>query len=137
MKISPNDPCPCHSGRKYKKCCRPYHAGKAAPTPQALMRARYAAYALDDAAYIMATTHPDSDHHMANTTKWEAQIRAFTRNEFATLEVISAEGDRVHFIATIISAGQPIETEEYSLFKQVAGRWFYFASLEADDTGSA
>ncbi|HHD72452.1 MAG TPA: zinc chelation protein SecC, partial [Epsilonproteobacteria bacterium] len=26
-KYSPNLPCPCQSGRKYKKCCALYHKG--------------------------------------------------------------------------------------------------------------
>src|SRR5437867_3549203 len=43
--------CPCHSGKKYSECCEPYHQGLPAPTPLALMRSRYAAYALQNAEY--------------------------------------------------------------------------------------
>ena len=34
MKVSRNDPCPCGSGRKYKKCCLREDARRAAPDPQ-------------------------------------------------------------------------------------------------------
>ncbi|MDD2950112.1 MAG: YchJ family metal-binding protein, partial [Sulfuricurvum sp.] len=60
MKISPNAPCPCHSGEKYKKCCQPYHKGILPSNAQKLMRSRYSAFALELSNYIMATTHPNN-----------------------------------------------------------------------------
>ena len=43
--------CPCGSGRSYAACCRPAHDGSVPPpTPEALMRARYSAFALGDEA---------------------------------------------------------------------------------------
>ena len=50
-------PCPCGSGAAYGACCGRYHAGEPAPTAEALMRSRYAAYALGDAAYLRRTWH--------------------------------------------------------------------------------
>jgi preprotein translocase subunit SecA len=29
VKVGPNDPCPCGSGKKYKKCCRDKDLGRA------------------------------------------------------------------------------------------------------------
>ena len=52
--------CPCQSGRPYDQCCGPCHRGEPAPTPEALMRARYSAYALGDAAYVQSSWHPDT-----------------------------------------------------------------------------
>ncbi|MEL6269373.1 MAG: YchJ family metal-binding protein, partial [Chloroflexota bacterium] len=66
--IPPNAPCPCDSGKKYKKCCRVYHMGVPAPTPEKLMRSRYTAYAAGNMTYIMATTHPESECHLAAVT---------------------------------------------------------------------
>ena len=48
--------CPCGTGRQYKACCREYLTKEKIPnTPEALMRSRYTAYALHDAAYLQAT----------------------------------------------------------------------------------
>ena len=51
--------CPCHSRKRLRRCCGPLLAGRAAATPTALMRSRFAAYALGRTDYILATTHPD------------------------------------------------------------------------------
>src|SRR5947208_1479091 len=61
-KQGPNEPCPCHSKKKYKKCCGPAHGGTPAPTPEALMRSRYSAYVLGLAEYVLDTTSKDSPH---------------------------------------------------------------------------
>ena len=62
MRPPPRD-CPCHSGLRYKACCAPFHDGAhEAPTPEALMRSRYAAFALGLGEYLVRTlpsTHPD------------------------------------------------------------------------------
>src|SRR5580692_1348054 len=64
-KLSDTTPrqCPCHSGRRYAACCRPMHrAEREAPTPEALMRSRYAAYSLGLGDYLvntLAEAHPD------------------------------------------------------------------------------
>ncbi len=52
-KPSPNLPCPCGSGLKYKKCCQKYHKGALPSTALLLMKSRYSAYALGLADYIM------------------------------------------------------------------------------------
>jgi SEC-C motif-containing protein len=53
--------CPCRKKSEavaYDECCAPFHAGTAVPpTAEALMRSRYAAFALGDAAYLKATWH--------------------------------------------------------------------------------
>ena len=51
--------CPCGSGRRFADCCGVYLSGGSqalgAPTPEALMRSRYSAYACGDDAYVLAT----------------------------------------------------------------------------------
>jgi SEC-C motif-containing protein len=54
-------PCPCGSGAAYGACCGPRHAGTAtAESPEALLRARFTAYANEMVEYIADTTHPES-----------------------------------------------------------------------------
>src|SRR5690606_6815057 len=52
--------CPCGSGRAYDGCCGPLHDGAPAPTAEALMRSRFAAFALGLDAYVLASWHPDT-----------------------------------------------------------------------------
>ena len=57
------DVCPCGSGFSIPKCCGQYHAGQLEPTAEAVLRARFTAYALGGpmaGAYIVNSTHPRS-----------------------------------------------------------------------------
>ena len=118
MRVGPNDPCPCGSGGKYKRCCGPLHDGVPAPTPERLMRSRYAAYALGRTAYILDTTHPDSPHHEGDRAAGAAEV----------VEA-SERGDEgfVRFVARIEQDGRPGVIAENSRFLRVGGRWRYVA----------
>ena len=45
--------CPCGSGKNFLACCGSLHNGASATSAEALMRARYSAYARGDTAYLM------------------------------------------------------------------------------------
>lgn len=55
--MSPSS-CPCGTDRAYSECCGLFHAGAVPATPEELMRSRYSAFAVRDAAYLLATWHP-------------------------------------------------------------------------------
>lgn len=129
MKISPNDSCPCGSDKKYKKCCRRYHNGMKIPTPTDLVRARWSAYALNDADFIMDTTHPDNEDYEENRDNWRVRIEAYSlRNIFKTLEIVPAEDDKVSYRAEILDfTNQPVTITEDSVFAQIDGAWKYLS----------
>lgn len=129
MKISPNDYCPCGSAKKYKKCCRRYHNGMKIPTPTDLVRARWSAYALNDADFIMDTTHPDNEEYDENRARWRIRIEAYClRNIFNELEIVSAEDDKVTYRAEISAfMNQQTTITEDSVFAQVDGEWKYLS----------
>lgn len=128
MKISPNDPCPCGSGQKYKKCCRVLHNGAPASTPEALMRSRYSAYAVGEIDYLMATTHPDGAHYQQDRAAWRRDLEAFSKNtRFERLHILAAEDDTVTFRAVLSAGGRDVSFTERSLFRQHDGRWKYFS----------
>jgi SEC-C motif-containing protein len=57
--------CPCDLGqteqKTYATCCQPFHLGKAhAPTPEALLRSRYSAFAKHEIDYILKTHHSET-----------------------------------------------------------------------------
>jgi SEC-C motif domain protein len=57
--LADDDRCPCLSGETYSQCCGPFHRGAAnAPTAERLMRSRYSAYVVGDAAYLLQSWHP-------------------------------------------------------------------------------
>lgn len=128
----PNDPCPCGSGVKYKKCCARYHKGAPAPDALTLMKSRYSAYAVGDARYIMRTTHPENPDRSDDRQAWRKAILEFCRaNDFLGLEILDfsrIERDRatVEFAATL--SGGTIR--EKSLFLREEGVWLYHSALE-------
>lgn len=52
------DRCPCSSGDAFDSCCGPVLQGAPAPTAERLMRSRYTAFGLEDAAHLLRTWHP-------------------------------------------------------------------------------
>lgn len=118
--------CPCHSGILYKKCCQPYHDGAPAPTPTALMRSRYSAFALGKTDYIMATTHPNSPHAHSDRAVWQAEIEAFSQNtRFIGLKIMAADETTVTFFARLKAGKEDVSFKEHSVFAQHDGRWTY------------
>ncbi len=126
-------PCMCYSGKAYEECCKPYHKGEAVPAePEALMRARFCAYALGLADYIMETTHPEGPHWEEDVKEWRTSIFSFSNaTDFAGLTVVDAEVDEdedlgwVTFEADLRQLGEFVPMQERSLFERVDGRWLY------------
>ncbi|KMM45957.1 zinc-binding protein [Cellulomonas sp. A375-1] len=53
--------CPCSSGLTYDECCAPLHHGtRTAGTAEQLMRSRFSAFAVGDAAYLLRSWHPST-----------------------------------------------------------------------------
>jgi SEC-C motif-containing protein len=53
--------CPCSSGLPYAECCGPVHDRvRPAPTAEALMRSRYAAFALRRSDWLLESWHPST-----------------------------------------------------------------------------
>ena len=122
--------CPCRKKSEsttYDDCCMPYHAGTcAAATAEALMRSRYTAFAIEEAAYLIATWHP--------TTR-PARIDFAPGQEWMLLRVQAAheEGDRatVAFVARSRRSGRVDELHETSRFVREHGLWFYVGGVTA------
>ena len=123
--------CPCHSGKPYKECCKPYHTKEALPeTPEKLMRSRYSAYALNLPDYIIETTLEGSPAYNNNLLEWRPSITSFSKStnfENLTIESTKIKGDKgeVTFHATLSSNGADVSFTELSLFEQINGKWFY------------
>lgn len=105
-------------------CCGPYIAGTStAPDAQALMRSRYTAYTLEDAAYLQKTWHASS--------RPEHIIRKQEPYKWTGLNVIAHHQERqtatVEFIAKFKVHGRAEKMHEISRFVFEDGQWFYVA----------
>jgi SEC-C motif domain protein len=128
-----NIQCPCGSNKTYKECCGLYHLGKAPPDAVSLMKSRYSAYALGNALYIIATTHPDNPRYERDKDAWIKGILEFSRStQFQKLEILEVLPKRaddgiaiVTFKATLMQGGRDTSFTERSYFKEVDGKWRY------------
>ena len=125
-----NAPCPCGSGLRGKGCCGPILDGTPAPTPEALMRSRYSAYATGAVSHLLATTAPEGPHFRADTRAWRAELEAYcaaVRFVGLTVHEASEDGDtgRVRFTARYVHGGAEQVIAEHSRFVRRDGRWLY------------
>jgi SEC-C motif-containing protein len=122
--------CPCHSGKEYTNCCKPFHLGTKLPDPVELMRSRYAAFALGLSDYIIKTTHKGHIDQKKDQRLWKKEIEMFSEcTEFCGLKIEQSqiEKDRatVTFIAFLKQDGIDVSLAEQSLFLKEGDEWKY------------
>ena len=116
--------CPCGSGLSYAECCGRLHDGTAAAaTAEQLMRSRYSAFAVGDAAYLLDTWHP-------TTRPGELDLDPAVR--WTGLEVLATTGGgllmatgTVEFRAHWTAGGERGAQHEHSRFTREDGAWRY------------
>ncbi len=120
----PTAGCPCGTDKTYGECCGLYHAGWQAipliprlhaPTPEALMRSRYCAYALKLADYLLGTWHASTAPGEIDfpPTKWLGLEVKHTesRGDAGVVEFIARYRDstgragRLHEVSRFVSDG--------------------------------
>ena len=122
-KKSTDTPCPCGQTKSYTACCGDFHAGRRAPTAEALMRSRYSAYVLSLEAYLLATWH-------ASTRPSSLELAEDTSTRWLGLEIRRHEltghdSAIVEFVARYRIAGRAQRLHEVSRFLCEDGRWYY------------
>jgi SEC-C motif-containing protein len=117
-------PCPCGSSRSYALCCGARHDGsEPAQTPEAVMRARYAAYVLEMRDYLMQSWHPDS---RPPSLDWAPGVTWLRLEVIESSEVLpDATRGTVRFVATYRMNGRAVTHREQSRFEKVNGAWLY------------
>ncbi|WP_311932143.1 YchJ family metal-binding protein [Microbispora sp. H11081] len=122
------EPCPCGRQAVYGECCGRYHAGRVAPTAEALMRSRFSAFAIEDEAYLLRTWHP-------STRPVRVDFERGMRWTGLEIEEVTG-GSPVHtdgtvtFRARYAYRGQPGEMRERSRFVRHANAWVYLDAAE-------
>ncbi|UTH72546.1 YchJ family protein [Chromobacterium sp. IIBBL 290-4] len=124
-----NTACPC-GGESLAACCGRYHHPDAppAPTAQALMRARYSAFALGLEDYLLATWHPSTRPEKLDLEE-DAGVVKWIGLEILRCEA-GLEGDSegaVEFVARWKVGGKAERMRETSRFVREDGRWYYLS----------
>jgi SEC-C motif-containing protein len=123
-------PCPCGLGLAYGECCGPAHRGTAPAAAEALMRSRYAAFVLDDAAYVLSSWH--------RSTR-PADFKPDPGLRWTGLDVLGSTGGGlfdaegvVEFRAHYREGGRHGEMRERSRFVRQDGQWVYWGPILTD-----
>ena len=140
--VKPGQPCPCTSGERYGDCCRLLHRGGHAETAVALMRSRYAAFAIGDVGYLDVTQHPEHVDQAVPADERRRRLGAFCRSaRFAGLKIVDhdVDGDDalVLFVARIFIGSADETSMECSRFRRHAGAWRYLAGDLSDDVAAS
>ncbi len=140
--LSHSAACPCRSeepvSQTYGECCALWHVGlqttppRHAPTPEALMRSRYSAYALHLSSYLLATWYGESSPGEIDFphTKWLGlEIKhAASSGDVGVVEFVARYRD---------STGRAGRLEETSRFVREgmgeAARWLYIDGQSPDE----
>jgi SEC-C motif-containing protein len=128
MEIEKNDECPCCSGKEYGECCGPYISGeKHAPTPEALMRSRYSAFALEEVDYVLGTHDPAtrSEVDPEEVQAWSEQSEWTGLNILKTTGSEEDEKGEVEFVAHYFLKNKEQRHHERAQFTKKDGRWFF------------
>jgi SEC-C motif-containing protein len=120
--------CPCGLGDDYDSCCGRLHAGTPALTAESLMRARYSAFAVGDAGYLLRTWHP---------SRRPQRLTLDPSLRWTRLAVLETEGGgmfdntgTVRFRAVYNKEGQRGVLAETSRFIRQDGRWSYLCPVD-------
>ena len=123
--------CPCGWGAPYDECCGRLHRGEPAPTAAALMRSRYSAFAVGDAAYLSRTWHPSTRPRPIILDPSRAWIGLHVLG--ATRGGLLDTDGEVEFVARWQDAdGNRGRHHERSSFVREQGRWVYVDALPQD-----
>ena len=123
--------CPCTSGRPYADCCAPLHRGeREAQTPEALMRSRFAAFALGDVEFLWRTLHPDHAERALAKEDVIHSLKAAARGlKCMRLTILDAKDTRVLFLAGVFEKGKDRSFVELSSFARCGAGWGYLAGV--------
>jgi SEC-C motif domain protein len=121
--------CPCGSPLTYLDCCGLYiEKQHIAPTPEALMRARFSAYTLANTAYIKSTMRGKAlaGYNEYESKTWAEQVTWIGLKVINTFpELAQKHIGFVEFIATFEEKKQEKKIHEKSEFQFLDGAWYY------------
>jgi SEC-C motif-containing protein len=130
MDVSPESRCPCGTGLTYGECCEPFHRVKAlAPTAERAMRARYTAFVVRNAGYLLASWHPSS---RPGSVAFDREIEWLRLGILGRTRggMLDSDGT-VEFRAFFRTNGVRDSQHENSRFVRENRAWLYVGEVEA------
>ncbi len=129
--------CPCGSGQRYSLCCKPFHKGeREAPDPVALMRSRFAAFALGEAPYLWRTLAPAHEDRQRPEAEVLRGIRdSISTHRYRALTILDSQDPdasgiaRVRFLAKVFQKGRDMSFVETSEFVHDGTGWRYLGGV--------
>ena len=122
----PSELCPCSSGLPHDQCCGSVLADtRPAPTAEQLMRSRYCAYVLGDAAHLLRTWHRSTrpvSLTLDDDLRWEG-LEVLARSGGGPFDDQGTVEFRAHHRHRF-EDGHGVQ-HEVSRFVRERGRWFY------------
>jgi SEC-C motif-containing protein len=134
-RISPNDPCPCGLGIKFKKCCALYLDGRESENAERLLRVRHAAQVIQNNKFLWESMHPQAPRRLKDYwSHFEHEQKLLKDLDYKSLKIVDLrEGkpDEVRIVqyVTVWEGEHDLSYIEESLFRLFEGRWFYVDGL--------
>nr|WP_320116251.1 YchJ family metal-binding protein [uncultured Desulfuromonas sp.] len=139
MSVERNAPCPCGSGKKYKKCClnNGMTTRLTGTGPSELVKKRVAAFSSNDFGFIFDTYHPDSNFRLQFPSRADyityGQSTLNDDYQICSCQILSERDVEEHvaqvlFLLTVEYQGQQQEYFELSEFHRRHGQWYYLHS---------
>ncbi|HEY1701813.1 MAG TPA: YchJ family metal-binding protein [Trebonia sp.] len=124
--------CPCGVGDDYDSCCGRVHrasdkGGEPARTAEQLMRARYSAFAIGDADYVLRSWHPTTRPRTLTLDpdqKW-IRLAVLETHEGGLFDTVGT----VRFRALYKQNGRRGTLDEISRFVREDGQWLYLDAV--------
>ncbi|HBM90951.1 MAG TPA: hypothetical protein DD400_03620 [Rhodospirillaceae bacterium] len=123
--------CVCGSGLPFDQCCSPILEGHPAPTAEALMRSRYAAYVLGKIDHLARTCTPSEREKFDRA---EAQ-QIVKETKWLGLDICRVEGGgekdqtgKIDLLFRFSQKDAAYAQRELALFSREEGIWFYAGS---------
>ncbi|MEM7499043.1 MAG: YchJ family metal-binding protein [Pseudomonadota bacterium] len=113
--------CPCGTGKGYLACCGRLHGGAPAESAEALMRARYSAYARGDTAYLLRSWARET----RPTTLTVDPARTWTGLTVEGQETTGPDAATVRFVARWRDGPRKGRLKETSRFRRDGAGWVY------------
>ncbi len=123
--------CPCCSNQPFSNCCQPIIAGEIAPTAEALVRSRYAAFVVRDLDHVQHTHAPEisDDFNRAEAERLAEEC------EWLGLHIHSAkelhDQAEVAFVVKFRRDQKVISKGAISKFRKYDGHWLFVSSKPA------
>lgn len=124
--------CPCGSGLDFAQCCEPYLDGLPAPTPEALMRSRYTAFARGDEDHIFRTWHPRT-RPQGPFVDPEISWTGLVVEESGLSGPVGDSGWVRYTASWMHTDGRTGRVRELANFKKRGARWFYLDGRDLDE----